>query len=74
MFSYIFSSFGFVCVAVGSLGCGGSGGIAVGTCDVAVVPKIIIVSLEMPTLMFSSCFSLCQKCNHVHVHKGIYLF
>ena len=53
MFSYILSSFGFVCVAVGSLGCGGSGGIAVGTCDVAVVPKIIIVSLEMLTLMFS---------------------
>ena len=39
MFSYVLSSFGFICVAVG---CGGVGGTAVGICDVAVVPKIII--------------------------------
>ena len=46
MFSYVLSSFGFVFVAVG---CSGSGGIAVGTCDVAVVPKIIIIECDCIT-------------------------
>ena len=46
MFSCILSSFGFVFVAVD---CGGSGGIGVGTCDVAVVPKIIIIECDCIT-------------------------